>query len=129
MPKTANDICAWALQRLNVTGIGQDPAGDNMTVAQTALESYFAELQETDGAVITWTLSEVPDAVFLPLSRYLSTELAALFAAPMPESPAKAIGRLRKALFPSDITDRRDTDGDGAISESEAEAGLRAVYF
>lgn len=129
MTKTAADICTLALQKLNVTAVGEAPAGEDMSLALSSLNAFFARFNLTDGAAIAWELSATPDEAFLPLSDVLAAILAPVYMRPAPMPMSRAVGYLREYAFPNDITDSRDTDEDGSISDAEAAAGRRAAYY
>lgn len=118
-----------ALRRIGVTAIGESPAGEDMTVAQDALDAFLSEIKETDGATFTWTSANVPDEAALSLSRVVACEIAGMFERPMQERYAAAVGRFRKFAFPDDRAEFRDYDEDGTVSTTEKADGLEAQYY
>lgn len=129
MTKTALDVCTYALRRIGVTPVGEEPAGEDMTLAQAALEAFLSEIKDTHGATFTWTSSAVPDASYVPLARVVACDIAPSYPRPMPEPRGRAVLAFRAGIFPNNIDDRRDTNDDGTISTAEANAGLEAQYY
>lgn len=129
MTKTKSDICTLALVMLNVTPIGGEPEGEDMTLAQSVLESFFARFTSTDGAVLTWDLGATPEEAYLPLANILAAMLAPMFQRQSPISLTRGIGQLRELAFPNDVTDSRDLDDNGVIGDAEEQAGLEAQFY
>lgn len=127
MTKTASQIIARAHRRIRVLGTDDPVTAEMQSVGSEVLEGLFAQIQ--GDATITWDLTVVPDDVFLSLSDYLAAYLAGEYNRPAPVSRARAYADLMEQLRPDDRTDRRDTDEDGLISEDEAAAGDRALYY
>lgn len=112
-----------------MTPVGDTPAGEDMTLAEEALDGFLSEIADTDGAAFAWTRNEVPDALFVPLARIVACDLAMTYQRPMPEPRGRAVLAFRAGVFPNDIADSRDTDEDGTVSSAEAQAGLEAQYY
>lgn len=129
MTKLKSEVVAEAHRRINVLSVDEDVSADQSTYGESAADSLFAELNaEPHNMGFTWTMDTVPEAVFRPLSWLLAVDLATHYVVPS-ESRAQAMGRVRAYAFPNNIEDRRDVDEDGLISEDEADAGLRALYY
>lgn len=129
MAKTRADVVLMALRHLGVVASDTAASADDAAFTGDTLDALFAEIQNTQGITITWTLDATPDTAFLPLSYLLAAEVAPHFMVPAPTRRAAAMGRLRAALISDDREDRRDIDEDDVISEAEIEADARAVYF
>jgi hypothetical protein len=129
MAKTRLDVIHQALRHLGVLASDTDASADDAAYTGGALDTLFAEIQNTQGITVTWALDATPDTAFLPLSRLLAVEVADHFEVPPKESFARAMGRLRAALIPDDRDDRRDLDDDGTITEAEIAADKRAQFY
>lgn len=129
MSKTRLDVISEALRRLQVLASDTDPAADDSSYTGNTLDALFAEIQNTQGITIAWTLDATPDNAFLPLSYLLAVEVAPHFTVQPPETRATAMGRLRAALITDDRADRRDLDDDGTVTEGEIEADQKAQFY
>lgn len=129
MSKTKTDVVQMALRRLGVVASDTAASADDADFAGDTLDALFAEIQNTQGITITWTLDATPDNAFLPLSYLLAVEVAPHFMVQAPESRATAMGRVRAALISDDREDRRDLDDDGTVTDAEIEADGRSVYY
>jgi hypothetical protein len=125
---TRLDVITVALQRINVTAIGESPSAEDARDTGKVLDSVFDELKATQGFTWTWDLSAVPEALLVPLGFYLATEIAQTYQRPS-EPRSTALMRLRAHSLPDDREDARDYDGDGTISDDEKAAAKRAGFY
>lgn len=132
MAKTADQVCTRALRKLGVTGIPLEPDSYDMAEAKRAFQGILDELRGVHGGLTTWTATDTPDQVFLPLADLVANEIAPAYGPQkmaMAPPRSRALGRVRAYLHPNDIADERDADEDGTISEAEEAAGKRAAYY
>ncbi|MEL6584051.1 MAG: hypothetical protein AAFQ36_09485 [Pseudomonadota bacterium] len=128
MTYNRTQLITEALQEIGVIADDQAAtAGEVKRVGRKA-DALFSELKTMDGLTgITWTLETIPDAVFDAFSLWLAQRIAPSYEIAPPRG--MPLSRIRSALLPDDRTDSRDLDGDGTISEAEAQAGLEARYY
>lgn len=122
MTKTSLEVVAEAHRRINVLSVDEEPSADMVSYGQSVLEAVLAE--ET----VSFTSETVPDDVYKPLAWLVAADLAVHHERPA-EARGKALYRFHGAIYPNDMTDRRDVDEDGSISEAEEYAGLRAGFY
>lgn len=125
---TKTDVINTALRRIQVLSADEPADKDMIAYAGSLLDGVFAEVNEVQGMAFTWALDATPAAAHLPLAYLLAVEVAPHYGRPA-EPRSRAMGRLRAYAFPDDRTDSRDLDGDGIVSDAEAEAGKQAAYF
>ncbi len=124
---TKAEVIVLALRRIGVVGEGEPANGDQMAAGEAVLDSLFAEI-ETEFA-ISWELTAVPAAAFVPLANLLSVEMAPHYARPAPQTRASAWRRFMATVRSDNRPDFRDLDDSGTISDEEEAAGLRAQYY
>lgn len=122
MAKTSLEVIAEAHRRLNVLSVDEDPSEDMISYGGTVLDAALAE--ET----VTFTRDEVPDSAYRALAWLMAADMAVHYERPA-EGRGRALTRLHAALYPDDRTDRRDFDGDGQVSDAEAQAAQRAEFY
>lgn len=127
MPKSKNDIVTLALRQIGVAAVDEAPTADEYQYAGDILDGEFARMKVSEGFTWTWTIDEVPDALYEPLSRYLASKLTT-YGVPLPSS-AQAMAKIREYSLPNDVEDRSDDDEDGVLSESEELVALRATFY
>lgn len=128
MPQTRLKVIEMAHRRLGLLSVDETVTADQDAFAGMTLDALFEELKTVREMAFTWSLGEVPDAAFLPLSYLLATEIAPHYDVAS-ESRARALARLNAYAFPDDRDYRRDTDDDGTVSADEETAGLKVAYF
>jgi len=64
MPKTALDTTTEALRLIGVTAVDESADADDHARARQHLEAVFAELSETHGLALNWTVETVPDRLW-----------------------------------------------------------------
>lgn len=64
MPKTALDTTTEALRLIGVTAVDESADADDHARARQHLEAVFAELSETHGLALDWTIETVPDRLW-----------------------------------------------------------------
>ena len=127
MPKNRTEIVELALRELRVLSTDENASADQIGYVGDIADLAFAEFTATHQAV-TWTLADVPDAVARPFAQLVAADAAEHYGRPAPLR-SRALGRILAAIRQDDREDRRDVDEDGTISEDEADAGLRALYY
>ena len=125
---TTLDVIAMAHRRLGVLSADDVPSADMDAFATDTLTALFDELATVHRVDVAWDLDTVPQAAFLPLSYLLAAEIAQHYERPA-EPRLRALNRFLAYAFPDDRPDSRDLDEDGTVTDDEAEAGKRAVYF
>jgi hypothetical protein len=128
MPKTANEVVSQAHRYLGVLSVDETVSPDQETFGGAVLDGLLAEAQTAHGLTFAWTSAEVPDGVWLPLSRLLAAEIAGHYERPA-EPVSRAWMRFRAAVNADDRTDWRDLDEDGIVQEDEADVADRAAYY
>lgn len=128
MPKTKLEVVAQAHRHLGLLSADETASADQDAYAGSILDALFAEMNLVQNMQFTWTVDETPDAAFLPLSGLLATEIAPHYGVAS-EPRSRAIMRLRAYAFTDDRTDSRDYDNDGTVSDEEADAAVRALYY
>jgi len=130
MSKTKSEVVAEAHRRINVLSVDEDPSADMIAYAGDGADALLAELTgPPHNMPLYWSIEGVPDRLWRPFSWLLAVDLAAHYEVPPREPRSRAVMRLREAVFTDDRTDRRDTDGDGIVSEAEEQAGRRASFY
>ena len=130
MTKSRTDVLERAFRRLHILSIDEDLTTEMSADAFEMLDALYEELQAEPHAMgFTWTLDEIPDAVYMPLAFLLAVRLAPQYMVPEPEPESRAFARVRGFAFTDDRDDRRDTDDDGVISEAEEQGGLEAQFY
>lgn len=126
---TKRNVISQALSELSVKQIGQEAEAEYYSDAVPVLDGLFAELGR-QGFGFTWGLDETPEWALIPLAQLLARDLAGRYNVPYPQDRwFKAMPRLRAHAFPDDRADWRDTDKDGTVSDDEASAAKRALYY
>lgn len=129
MSKTLSEVVAQAHRRLAVLSVDEDPSADMVTYGEEMAQSLLDELIAAPHSMpFTWTLAEVPDAVYRPFAWLLAVDIAPNYQVAS-ESRARAMGRVRAYAFPDDRDDRRDIDEDGIITDAEELAGKQAAFY
>lgn len=127
MPKTRNEMIDRALRELSVLSAEDQPTADDEAYVGGTYDALIAELAFSHGVTISDS-DAVPDKLFIPLGAVLASDVAPHYMAPTPRRSV-AIGRLREAYYTDDREDRRDIDGDGIVTDGEADADARAAYY
>jgi len=128
MPKTRLDVIQQAHRQIGVLSADEEATADQESFAGEVLDTLFAEVTAVHSLTITWTLSAVPDSAFLPLARLLATEIASHYEVAT-EPRSRALMRYLAVVNPDNRTDSRDYDDDGTVSDEEADAAERALYY
>lgn len=128
MTKTRLEVIAQAHRELGVLATDETPTADQIGYAGSVLDSLFAELKTVHGMPFTWTLEEVPDEAFLPLSLCLAAEIQGHYSLGLVRR-SYAIGRLRAYAHPDDRGLLADYDEDGTVDDDEADARAREAYY
>lgn len=128
MAKNALEVIAMAHRRLGLLSADEQVSADQSAFAGDVLEGMFAEIKEVQGMQFAWGINEVPLAAFLPLSYLLAAEIAPHYEVAS-EPRHRAMARLRAYAFPNDLPDSRDLDDDGVVTDEEADAAERALYY
>ncbi len=127
MPKNREQIVELALRELRLLSVDENADSDQIVYVGDKADLAYAEFLAGHLAV-TWTLDEVPDSVAGPFSMLVASDVAAHYNVPSP-SRSRALGRIMTVLRPDDREDSRDLDGDGTISDDEADAAARAAFY
>lgn len=128
MTKTSSSVVAQAHRYLGVLSVDEDPSTDMVSFGGAVLDGLLDEAATAHGLTLGWTSAAVPDGVWLPLSRLLAAEIAGHYERPA-EPVSRAWTRFKAAVNPSDVTDWRDLDEDGTVSDDEADTAERAAYY
>lgn len=128
MTKTRLDVVQQAHRRLGVLSADEEASADQIAFAGEVLDALFAEVNAVQGLGFTWDLASVPDAAFLALSGLLATEIAPHYEIAS-EPRSRAMARLRAYALTDDRADWRDLDEDGTVSDAEAAAAERSLYY
>lgn len=129
MAKTKIEVISQANRILGLLSVDEVPTADQYAFAETVLDGLYAELNAVHNTGFTWSLvDEVPDGIFLPLATLLAVEIAPHYDIPAGPRSA-AIMRVRSFAFSDDRPDDRDYDDDGTVTDEEAAAAERALYY
>lgn len=124
---TRLDVIERAFRIIGVKAEDEGLTADQLANGGDVLDSLFAELgNET---TISWTLDTTPTMSFQPLAMLLAVEIAGEYSAPKPTTRGLAWRRLMATIRSDNREDVRDLDDDGAISDEEADAGARSLYY
>ncbi|MGB1215741.1 MAG: hypothetical protein ACPG4X_20390 [Pikeienuella sp.] len=126
MTKTQTETVAAAFGHLGINTVGESVDSEDSAYAVGVLDGVIAELLAVQGLTVTF---DIADELYLPLSHLLAVEVSPRYGVAPPMSRATAVARVRAAMIDNDLEDRRDTDDDGTISDAEADAGARALYY
>jgi hypothetical protein len=129
MAKTKLDVVTRAHRRLGVLAQDETLTADQIATGGEVLEGLVAELEAVQGLSLSWDADSVPDGVFLPMAYLLAVDLSPEYEVPPRDARARLIAQIRAYELPDDREDRRDMDDDGIITDSEADADARAVYY
>lgn len=124
---TRLDVIERAFRIIGVKAEDEGLTADQLANGGDVLDSIFAELGNE--ATISWTLDTTPTMSFQPLAMLLAVELAGEYSAQKPTTRGLAWRRLMATIRSDNREDFRDLDEDGTISDEEADAGLRAIYY
>ena len=124
---TRLEVIERAFRILGVKAEDEGLTADQYANGGDVLDSLFAELGNE--ATISWTLDTTPTMSFQPLAMLLAVELAGEYSAPKPTTRGLAWRRLMATIRSDNRDDVRDLDEDGTISDEEADAGLRSLYY
>jgi len=64
MTKTALDVTTESLRLIGVTAVDESASADDHARAKNHLEAIYAELDETHGLALEWTVETVPDRLW-----------------------------------------------------------------
>lgn len=129
MPKTKREVAARALRELAVLAADTNAQAEHHSYAVETADACFAELTNQQGAVVTWTVETVPDAIFRAFALWVAADMAAHFMVAPPVSRSRAIGMVRAYTNPDDREDSADLDDDGAVSDAERDAADKAAFY
>jgi hypothetical protein len=79
MTKTSLDVTTEALRTINVLAVDESASAADHARAKSHLEAIYAELDETDGAAMDWTIETVPDRLFLHLARAVAGSVSTAY--------------------------------------------------
>lgn len=128
MTKTALDIVTHGLRLIGVTAWGQASAAEDHAFGKDILDAEFERLKTEQGFPWTFTTDTVPDELFVPMAQLVASEVAPSLGKQGPNR-ARAVSAMWAYAFPDDRADWRDYDGDGTVSDAEAAAAQRSLYF
>lgn len=129
MTKTSLEVIQRGFRNLGILDGTENLPGEMHEYAYETLVACFDEVQSVHETAFTWTLETFPDAVFEPFALLLAATVAPHYTKPPPVPRSSAIARICAFAFPDDRTDYRDIDGDGVVSDAEADAGQRALFY
>lgn len=124
---TKRDLIELAYRRCGVVAEDEPMTADQERIGSTILESAFEGLSAE--AAVSWDLTDIPTIAVLPLAMVLAHDLALHNSVAPRESRGRAVIRYLGVVRPDDREDDRDLDDDGLVSDEEADAAGRAVYY
>lgn len=127
MPTKA-DVLRFAHRKLGVVSVDEALSADQEAYSSDMFDYMLAEIASVNGVSATIDPLNIAQAAVIPLAGLLAVELGQHYDIPTEPRP-RALLRVTAYFTPDDSTDRRDTDLDGVVSDDEAIAGLRTVYY
>ena len=125
---TKNDVVTFAHRLIGILSADEVPTADQDAYAGAVLDAIFAELQTAQNMTLSWTLASVPSAALIGLAETLASDIAAHYGLSY-KSRAYGIARLRASEISDDRESSKDLDGDGTVTESEAETAAYGLYY
>lgn len=121
---TQSDLIRFAHRTLGIVSAEESVSEDQNAYAVDVLEAIAGEF-----SALGFSITAPSTAYLKPLSDLLAVDLSFHYAVQPPMPRSRAIMALRAILLSDDREDPRDTDSDGSVSDAEAEAFARSVYY
>lgn len=104
MPKTSREVVTEALRKIKVIGVTETAEAEEYARGLAHLEALYAEMDETDGMALEWTIETIPDRLFLHVADMVGGSIASAYnKTEFMGLKARGKAKVREAEFGNEI--------------------------